>query len=808
MKEIDLPTASTTRSDSDSSSDSEVEAEEVCHLAENSSDSEEEAKEACHLNVSELFSGDEDVPEANSDCLPPNVFACGSNLMREEDSESHEDFVSIGSKVTLLNSIKLHRFTNLSVNEGILKVMDLYVENKQSKAGLGRAISAICSLLPEDHRMPTSSQEVLDYVQSLAPPGQASLHYYCKKCYYYHGTSTVGLCEICEIETEFGNFHSFNIASLIKFFFESRDMASIMDLEQQKSNHNPSVLTCLRDGSVYKAINRDREKYDATLIANSDGVRIRKGSKNELWLAIVTIAEVPLHLQKSFLTVVAVWYDKNKPPMSTFLKPFADEMETLDGEIGCGVEWTHPVTKETHRSRVRLAVTILDAPARSLVQNVMLFNGRYGCNICELKSQLTARVPGKKRVRRYFYVDTPTLRTKERMLAQSKAVELMSHVKGVRGPSILSSIPSVDISKCVVPEYLHSCLLGVCKQLLVIWTKQLGPWCIKDRISEIDTFLKSFKHPAFVHRKLRQLSSLKYWKASDFFYFMFFEGLPSLTGHLPNVYLQHFTLFIMGIFKLNKTSVSEEDISNAERLLKLFVIDFEQLYGDRELVSNVHQLLHLALCVRRFGPLHCFSAFMFEDLNGLIAKTTHGYNQVDTEIVNNIKICQGIHMLHIMTEEHRGFRQDSIYSHELLGKKVNIAVPQEELGLLQEGTPKIFSRAKVGYDVFSSETYKTLQMSEDFYVMWMENGASKYGSIKYFAETQVDKFIVIRLFSVDHLKSLYHHETQQCVEHLVPVKDSGKSVAFKLSDIGPSLIKVGKIDCFMYRRPNLYHYVL
>lgn len=179
-------------------------------------------------------------------------------------------------------------------------------------------------------------------------------------------------------------------------------------------------------------------------------------------------------------------------------------METLNGD-GCGVKWTHPETKDQHISCVRLVVTVLDAPARGMVQNTMLFYSTYGCNLCEIKAKLTAPVPGKKRARRYFYEGNPRLRTKARMLKQAENVGDRKHVKGVKGPSVLCAIPSVDISRYIVPEYLHSCLLGMCKQSLNIWTVKDGPWCVKDRISEIDTILKTFKHPSFIHRCLRQL---------------------------------------------------------------------------------------------------------------------------------------------------------------------------------------------------------------------------------------------------------------------------------------------------------------
>jgi hypothetical protein len=458
---------------------------------------------------------------------------------------------------------------------------------------------------------------------------------------------------------------------------------------------------------------------------------------------------------------------------------------------------------------VRLLVVVMDAPARAITQNCMHYNSRYGCSLCETKALLTARVPGKKRVRRFLYVVNPKLRTHERMLQQALSVGRQEHVRGVKGPSILSSIPSVDISKCMVPEFMHSVLIGVCKQVVQIWTTKAGPWSIKEKIPEIDFFLSSFKHPSFIHRKLRQLATVKYWKASDYLYFLLYEALPSLQRHLPDRYLQHFTMLSIGIFKLLKTTVSETDLIEADLLLKLFVCDFRNLYGERELTYNLHQLIHLGFCTRMYGPLHCWSAFMSEDLNGAIAKTTHGTHQIEFELANNIKICQGVHMLkNIVLGQHGCNSLGSSFSPgEVLGKELTLVIPEEELQLLPNRSLKIFARAKLGYDCFTSEMYKHLR-SEDFHVMWSDNGCLKYGSIKYFARTSDCNYVVISVFTVDYTRVFYHQDTLKCVEQFVPIETSQSVVAVKFSDIAKSIVKVGKIESFLYKRPNLYHYVL
>ena len=92
--------------------------------------------------------------------------------------------------------------------------------------------------------------------------------------------------------------------------------------------------------------------------------------------------------------------------------------------------------------------------------------------------------------------------------------------------------------------------------------------------------------------------------------------------------------------------------------------------------------------------------------------------------------------------------------------------------------------------------------------MWIQNGAPQYGSKKYFAKCNSADFVVIRLFTVDHTSVFYHTRTLKCIEHLIPVTASDSCVAVKFNDILPSIVKVGKIDRYVYVRPHLYRFVL
>ena len=73
----------------------------------------------------------------------------------------------------------------------------------------------------------------------------------------------------------------------------------------------------------------------------------------------------------------------------------------------------------------------------------------------------------------------------------------LEHEKGVKGVSVISSLPLLDISTCFIPEYMHSVLLGVIKQIFEIWFTKSGNWNLQKYASEIDDILTQFKPPYF-----------------------------------------------------------------------------------------------------------------------------------------------------------------------------------------------------------------------------------------------------------------------------------------------------------------------
>ncbi len=268
---------------------------------------------------------------------------------------------------------------------------------------------------------------------------------------------------------------------------------------------------------------------------------------------------------------------------------------------------------------------------------------------------------------------------------------------------------------------------------------------------------------------------------------------------------------MVGIYKLLRRDVSEEGVNAASLLLNLFVNQFEDLYSDRELSSNIHSLCHLGLCVKRHGPLSCNSAFPFEGMNGLVAKATHGTLHVGKEIVNNIKICQGVKVLEKITEGINDLSPvlKTFLDSEHLGTEVQVDLSDDEMSMFQGKQFHIFSRARVGCETFTSEIHKNLK-SANFYVMWKshaDTNENTIGVVKFFAVISGKLHACLKHFKIDHLSAIFHDEAMTKVEHLIPVIETTQISLVRLGELS-QFEKLGKCCNFMYRRPNLLHQVM
>jgi hypothetical protein len=71
-------------------------------------------------------------------------------------------------------------------------------------------------------------------------------------------------------------------------------------------------------------------------------------------------------------------------------------------------------------------------------------------------------------------------------------------------------------------------------------------------------------------------------------------------------------------------SITKQDLSDAQVILNLFIVDFEKLYDIDSMAFNLQSHLHLIKKVRRLGPLTKSADFCFENMFFIIRKMCKG----------------------------------------------------------------------------------------------------------------------------------------------------------------------------------------
>lgn len=694
-------------------------------------DDDEESDDTDEVEMDSNFSSDSDSesnqPDENIDDANDNA----DELDGEDNSQFNDE-----NNVILP---RLYENSSLTVDESVLMLLDLYSQNQCTKASLSGTLLMLDKLLPNNNRLPRTIFKLFKYVENLVPSVDIIKHFYCQECFYYLGiVNKIDKCTVCNAnKNQFFYFFERDINQIIKCLFEEQNLAVKLKVNNHTNRH---IIADITDGSEYRRVNSriNRGPYDLTLILNTDGVALSKSSKTHTWPLMFTIAELPEHLRDIFIIPIGLWCDhKCKPSMNTFLKPFCEKLKKCFNE---GVRWTDSVTGNEFVSKIVAPLIIADAPARALVQNIQNFNGKYGCNVCEVKMKLCQRIEGKRSKRIYaFNKNGAKLRDSRRIKKQIlklASLENVPHIKGVKGDTILSKLPLIDLGTCVIPEYMHSALLGVGRQFTNIFVTKQGPWSLKNVSEEINNFLLKIRPPTFVNRIPRRITDFKLFKASEYYYFILFYSLPALTNYLPEKYFNHWILFVKSLFILLQNEITKDDLKTAERLLNSFVKETEILYGDREMSYNIHQLVHFALMVKRWGPLRVTSAFGFENFNGFLAHGTHGTKHLGKEIMNNLKITQGIQILRgrVTANDELGKTEKA---NEFIGKNLEITFNENESELLRSSTfeldnLKFYSRAKIHKEIYTSENYKTTKTNNFTVQLDLTDGSIIYGSICFF----------------------------------------------------------------------------
>ncbi len=394
--------------------------------------------------------------------------------------------------------------------------------------------------------------------------------------------------------------------------------------ENIKDIYNGQMYQDLRS----KLQTSDGEKNYATCIFNTDGASPFKSSKSSLWPIHLMINEIPPAARFKNIITCGLWFGKSKPNMLVYLKPF---VELFNNKLSsAGVECT--INNQKQFIKIHCIVCSCDSVARASVQGIKQFNGKCGCSWCDHPGEYldTNRYSSKQE---YSLRDNLTTIREMQVVAQTG----IPSNNGIKYPSPLILLPHFDIVKGFVPDYMHSCILGVSKQITNLILLTLD----SSLINVMDELVMNIKIPLQLARVTRSLKDRAVWKAKEWESWLLYYSLPCLSVVADSKLVSYWALFVKSIYLLLKFEISSADLKNAKEMLVRFSMSTESIFGIYEMTYNIHILDHIVDSVLHWGPLWAHSCYFFESSNRYLLFAINAEAGVNFQISRylNLKLC-------------------------------------------------------------------------------------------------------------------------------------------------------------------------
>lgn len=329
------------------------------------------------------------------------------------------------------------------------------------------------------------------------------------------------------------------------------------------------------------------DAHELSMQINIDGIPLFKSGNVTLWPILGRFPEI-----SSSPFPIALFCGPSKPKsMDEFMQDFVSEMN-------------EPCVKLLDKDvTVKLDAVICDAPARAMVKCCKAHMAYNSCERCYQKGIWRNKIT--------FATEKARLRTDEDFKLQ---LDNAHHT----GTSPLVSLPVGLVSQFPL-DYMHVVCLGVVRRIILLWsigprTCRLSSTLLQAVSNRLNTY-RSFMPRQFA-RKPRSLNEVRMWKATEFRTFLLYTGPVALKGLLSETLYNNFVCLSVAVTICLNTELCQEYANYCEKLFHYFVEQFAKLYGENQLVYNVHCLTHIVDDVRRYGCLDNVSAFPFENYLG------------------------------------------------------------------------------------------------------------------------------------------------------------------------------------------------
>lgn len=262
-----------------------------------------------------------------------------------------------------------------------------------------------------------------------------------------------------------------------------------------------------------------------------------------------------------------------------------------------------------------------------MISGVCNFNGKHG----SLKRTIEGEYSNRSRTVTFIKVNCPKRNNEE--------FRLKKYGLHHKNDSPLLQLPIDMVEDFPVGDSLHLIDLGLMKRFLLGWRdgnfgSYVTKWCSRD-FETVSQFLLNCNLPKEIHRTMRAVKILPYWKGTEFRTFLHYLSFIILKDVLCGEAYNHFLTFFCAI-----TICSNKEYFHllrvAEQLILFFLEHFRDIYGQEYMTSNIHNLSHIIEEVKKFGKLQDFNTYKFENKLYLIKNLIRQGNKPLAQIAKRL----------------------------------------------------------------------------------------------------------------------------------------------------------------------------
>lgn len=219
----------------------------------------------------------------------------------------------------------LYEDGKISILDSHVLIFHYVVSHGLSKKAFSELLQLISVILPPCNKLASSVYKLKQLFLEVFPHVTTGTYNYCGTCHKLINDSPV-----CCSQSSTQQFLYIPVTSQLKNKLESPGCSELIK-NRFKLPSDGTYFRDVYDGLAYKKKDLLSNPNNISLTMNTDGVALFRSSSKSLWPIWLVINELPPteRFSRRNMILAGLWFSKEKPTMTCFLRPLMEEMNAL-----------------------------------------------------------------------------------------------------------------------------------------------------------------------------------------------------------------------------------------------------------------------------------------------------------------------------------------------------------------------------------------------------------------------------------------------------------------------------------------------